>query len=185
MRPRIYPSASYKPPHPVAVKAHSLLVETDLRQPRATRMGRRGWNACYLQRLGTLFHAQEDTGGYGTLGGTETDIQALRLAKEPRPSACPNMVVPQSSKDTFKKACDLLCLDVRNMPLGPGKGGCMPISATGYNDRDAICLVGVFSARYHFLDGRSNRRLLKDRVRALTSSCTWNEAFGGMVIPFP
>src|SRR5208283_1371415 len=127
-------------PHPVAVKAHSLFMETNLGDP-GLFPGTASLERLLVERLGTLFH-HKDAGGYATSGGTESNIQALRLAKVLRPSTCPNVVVPESAHFSFKKACDLLCLEIRNVPLGPDRR-MHADTAAGFIDGNTICLVGV------------------------------------------
>ena len=70
-----------------------------------------------IQRFGNLFHCPE-AGGYATSGGTESNIQALRLAKAcGTTSQHPNVIVPDSAHFSFKKACDILGLEMRRVPL--------------------------------------------------------------------
>ncbi len=50
--------------------------------------------------------------------GTESNIQALRLAKVVKKEVVyPNIVVPESAHFSFRKASDLLCLEMRTVPL--------------------------------------------------------------------
>ncbi len=94
-------------PHPVAVKAHCMFMETNLGDP-GLFSGTASLERLLIERLGTLFHLPE-AGGYATSGGTESNIQALRLAKvQQNEVSYPNIVVPESAHFSFKKASDLL-----------------------------------------------------------------------------
>ena len=55
-----------------------------------------------------------DAYGYATSGGTESNIQALRIAKACRKKEKPNVVLPESVHFSFKKACDMLCLEMHD-----------------------------------------------------------------------
>ena len=74
-------------PHPVAVKAHGMFMETNLGDP-GLLPGTASLERLLIERFGTLFH-MTDAGGYATSGGTESNIQALRLAKALRKAARP------------------------------------------------------------------------------------------------
>ncbi len=106
-------------PHPVAVKAHDLFMETNLGDP-GLFPGTASLERLLIERFGTLFH-KKDAGGYATSGGTESNIQALRLAKALRHASAPNVIIPESAHFSFKKACDILCLEIRSVPLDPDK----------------------------------------------------------------
>ena len=66
-------------PHPVAVQAHCMFMEANLGDP-GLFPGTTSIERLLVSRLATLFHCP-DAGGYATSGGTESNIQALRLAK--------------------------------------------------------------------------------------------------------
>ena len=128
-------------PHPVAVRAHCMFMETNLGDP-GLFLGTAALEKLLIERLGTLFHCTE-AGGYATSGGTESNIQALRLAKALKKEVVyPNIVVPESAHFSFKKACDLLCLEMRTVPLGEdyrmdGQKAAEQI------DKNTVCLVGI------------------------------------------
>src|SRR5512145_2147188 len=97
-------------PHAVAVRAHCMFMETNLGDP-GLFPGTMGLEQLLVSRFASLFHCP-DAGGYATSGGTESNIQALRLAKaHRRETGSPNIIVPDSAHFSFKKACDLLCLE--------------------------------------------------------------------------
>ena len=167
-------------PHPVAVRAHCMFMETNLGDP-GLFSGTAALEKLLIERLGTLFHCTE-AGGYATSGGTESNIQALRLAKALKNEVVyPNIVVPESAHFSFKKACDLLCLEMRTVPLSEdyrmdGQ------KAAEQVDNNTVCLVGIAgTTEYGMIDP------IADLARiAVTHDIFFHvdAAFGGMVIPF-
>jgi len=167
-------------PHPVAVRAHNLFMETNLGDP-GLFPGTSSLERLLIRRLGTLFH-QPAAGGYATSGGTESNIQALRLAKElNKEREKPNVVVPESAHFSFRKACDILCLEMRTVRMDSSMRMDIP-DAESKIDRNTICLVGIAgTTEYGMVDpiadlaGIAADRKIFFHVDA---------AFGGMVIPF-
>lgn len=167
-------------PHPVAVRAHCMFMETNLGDP-GLFLGTSALEKLLIERLGTLFHCPE-AGGYATSGGTESNIQALRLAKALKKEIVyPNIVVPESAHFSFKKACDLLCLEMRTVPLGEdyrmdGQKAAEQI------DKNTVCLVGIAgTTEYGMIDP------IADLARIAGAHDIFfhvDAAFGGMVIPF-
>ncbi|NTV00792.1 MAG: tyrosine decarboxylase MfnA, partial [Methanoregulaceae archaeon] len=72
-------SSMCTPPHPVAVKAHTLFIETNLGDP-GLFPGTASLEQLLVERLSALFRSPEGC-GYATSGGTESNIQVLRIAK--------------------------------------------------------------------------------------------------------
>ena len=167
-------------PHPVAVRAHCMFMETNLGDP-GLFLGTAALEKLLIERLGTLFHCKE-AGGYATSGGTESNIQALRLAKALKKEVVyPNIVVPESAHFSFRKACDLLCLEMRTVPLGEdyrmdGQ------KAAEQVDKNTVCLVGIAgTTEYGMIDP------IADLARIAVAHDIFfhvDAAFGGMVIPF-
>jgi tyrosine decarboxylase/aspartate 1-decarboxylase len=167
-------------PHPVAVRAHGLFMETNLGDP-GLFPGTASLECLLIERLGTLFHLPS-AGGYATSGGTESNIQALRLAKEKRKEiASPNVVVPESAHFSFKKACDILCLEMRTVPLD----STLRMDAEKAEeiiDKNTVCLTGIAgSTEYGMVDPISDlAKIAADQEIFFHVDA----AFGGMVLPF-
>jgi tyrosine decarboxylase/aspartate 1-decarboxylase len=166
-------------PHPVAVRAHCMFMETNLGDP-GLFPGTASLEALLIRRLGTLFHHPE-AGGYATSGGTESNIQALRIAKALNPASHPNVVVPESAHFSVKKACNMLSLEMRTVRLD-GSFRMDAEKAEEQIDKNTIGLVGVAgTTEYGMIDpiaelaGIAEEREVFFHVDA---------AFGGMVIPF-
>jgi tyrosine decarboxylase/aspartate 1-decarboxylase len=66
-------------PHPVAVKAHQMFIETNLGDPGLFK-GTAEIEHLLIARFGSLFN-NAGACGYATSGGTESNIQALRMAR--------------------------------------------------------------------------------------------------------
>jgi tyrosine decarboxylase/aspartate 1-decarboxylase len=166
-------------PHPVAVRAHDMFMETNLGDP-GLFPGTASLEHLLIERFGTLFHNKE-AGGYTTSGGTESNLQALRLAKILAHAKCPNVVVPESAHFSFKKACDILCIEMRCVPLDTNWRMNADLAAEQI-DKNTVCLVGVAgTTEYGMVDPLAY--LAKIAVQHDVFLHV-DAAFGGMVIPF-
>jgi tyrosine decarboxylase / aspartate 1-decarboxylase len=167
-------------PHSVAVRAHCMFMETNLGDP-GLFPGTFSLEQLLISRFATLFHCP-DAGGYATSGGTESNIQALRLARVQRSEcASPNIIVPDSAHFSFRKACDILDVEMRRVPLK--KDYRMDADrAAEQVDKNTIALVGVAGTTEYGM---------VDPIRSLAKIARQHDlffhvdaAFGGMVIPF-
>jgi len=166
-------------PHPVAVKAHKLFIGTNLGDPGLYH-GTASIERLLVERLGTLLHFPEAC-GYATSGGTESNIQALRIAKKLKPVDRPNVVVPESVHFSFEKACEMLGIEMRAAPLDARyRVDCGAVA--GQIDADTVALVGVAgSTEYGMVDP------IDDLGRLAAENDIFfhvDAAFGGLVIPF-
>lgn len=166
-------------PHPVAVRAHNLFIETNLGDP-GLFPGTASLERLLIERIGTLFNLSS-AGGYATSGGTESNIQALRLAKELQKRRRPNVVVPESAHFSFRKACDILSLEMRTARMDRTMR-MDTADAESKLDKNTICLVGIAGTTEYGM---------VDPIRELASIAEErgiffhvDAAFGGMVIPF-
>ncbi len=166
-------------PHPVAVRAHLEFMETNLGDP-GLFPGTASLERLLVERLGTLYHLPGAC-GYATSGGTESNIQALRMARQLAGREKPNVVIPESAHFSFQKACDILCLEMRTVPL------CSdlrmdPVAAAEMIDRNTCCLVGIAgTTEYGMTDPI---RDLSKVAGDLGVFFHVDAAFGGMVLPF-
>ena len=166
-------------PHEVAVRAHCMFMETNLGDP-GLFPGTADLERLLIERFGTLFHLP-DAGGYATSGGTESNIQALRLAKVEKKVACPNVVLPESAHFSFKKACEILDLEMRSVPLGADLRMCPDLAAEQV-DKNTVCLVGVAgTTEYGMVDPIAD---LSEIAIQHDVFLHVDAAFGGMVVPF-
>jgi len=167
-------------PHPVAVRAHCMFMETNLGDP-GLFPGTVALEQLLIRRFGDLFHCA-GAGGYATSGGTESNIQALRLARAGHSGIRrPNIIVPDSAHFSFRKACDILGLEMRRIPLK--KDFRMDADRAAEEvDRNTIALVGVAGTTEYGM---------VDPIACLAKIAYQHDlffhvdaAFGGMVIPF-
>ena len=172
-------SSMCTPPHPVAARAHAMFLETNLGDP-GLFPGTADLERLLVRRLGALTHLPL-AGGYATSGGTESNIQAFRIAKKRKPTRSPNVVVPESGHFSFQKASDILGIEVRAAPLDAEFR--MDVDAVdGLMDKDTIALIGIAgTTEYGMIDPIAH---LSDLALDREVFLHVDAAFGGMVIPF-
>jgi len=172
-------SSMCTPPHPVAARAHAMFLETNLGDP-GLFPGTAALERLLVQRLGALMHLPE-AGGYATSGGTESNIQAFRIAKKRKRTRSPNVVVPESGHFSFQKACDILGLEMRTVPLDAEFRMDADV-IDGLVDNNTVALVGVAgTTEYGVVDPIARlSEIALDREVFLHVDA----AFGGMVVPF-
>ncbi|MCU0628899.1 MAG: tyrosine decarboxylase MfnA [Methanoregulaceae archaeon] len=166
-------------PHPVAVRAHDLFMETNLGDP-GLFPGTASLERLLISRLGTLFH-NPGACGYATTGGTESNIQALRIAKTTAKIPSPNVVIPESAHFSFKKACDMIGVEMRAVPLGRDYRADTDRFMEAV-DSHTCCMVGIAgTTEYGMVDP------IRDLAAAAHKEGIFfhvDAAFGGMVLPF-
>ncbi len=166
-------------PHPVAIRAHNLFMETNLGDP-GLFPGTSSVEQLLVKRFKDLFHA-EHSGGYATSGGTESNIQALRIAREQKKTNTPNVILPESSHFSCKKACDMLGLTMRCVPSD--KDMRMDVTTTAdMIDADTCGIIAVAgTTEYGMVDPIEEIALLADENGIFLHV---DAAFGGLVLPF-
>jgi tyrosine decarboxylase/aspartate 1-decarboxylase len=166
-------------PHPVAVKAHLMFMETNLGDP-GLFPGTASLERLLIERLGDLFHHRE-AGGYATSGGTESNIQALRIAKAQKKVDEPNVVIPETSHFSFKKACDMLGIRMKTVPADRFMRTDIN-QVGGAIDKNTIALVGIAgSTEYGMVDDIAALAAIAEDEDLFLHV---DAAFGGLVIPF-
>ncbi len=172
-------SSMCTPPHPVAARAHAMFLETNLGDP-GLFPGTASLEELLVERLGTLMH-HPCAGGYATSGGTESNIQAFRIAKKLKPVKFPNVVVPASGHFSFQKACDILGLEMRTVPLD-SQYRMDADELDGLVDKNTVALVGIVgTTEYGVVDPIA---ALSDTALDRDVFLHIDAAFGGMVVPF-
>jgi len=166
-------------PHPVAVKAHQMFIETNLGDPGLFK-GTAEIEHLLIARFGSLFN-NAGACGYATSGGTESNIQALRMARALFPGKKANVVLPESAHFSFQKACDILGLETRPIPLDDQYR--MDIGRVeAAIDDETCCLVGIAgTTEYGMVDPI---RELSDLATEHSLHLHVDAAFGGLVLPF-
>ena len=166
-------------PHPIAIEAHKMFIETNLGDPGIFR-GTRELEKKLVRVLGEILH-HPNAVGYVCSGGTEANIQAIRSFRNLRKVDEPNIVVPKSAHFSFDKIGDLLCVEVRKAELDE-EYKVDPTSVESLIDDRTVGIVGIA--------GTTELGQL-DPIEELSKIAVEHgidlhvdAAFGGLVIPF-
>ncbi len=121
-----------------------------------------------------------DAAGYIASGGTESNIQAVRLARNRAETRTPNVVAPASAHFSFRKAAEILGVELRTAPLKMYR---VHLDAIGeLIDEDTVCVVGVAGTTEH---GRVDPiPALAEMAADVDALCHVDAAWGGFVLPF-
>ncbi len=166
-------------PHPIAVRAHDMFLETNLGDP-GLFPGVAELEECVVQMLGEMLGCP-DACGYISTGGTESNIQAIRAARNEASKKNGNIVVPASAHFSFDKIGDLLSLEVRKAELDPELKVDLS-SVESLLDDQTVALVGIAGTtefgQVDPIDG------LAEIARERDIHLHVDAAFGGFVLPF-
>jgi tyrosine decarboxylase/aspartate 1-decarboxylase len=168
-------------PHPIAMKAHRDFIVSNLGDPKLFPGTDSLEQAC-IGMLGGLLHLSSAS-GYITTGGTESNIQALRTARQLKgvdPGSA-NIVLPESAHYSFDKAAQLLGVALKRAPLDDDLKVNVDAMA-GLADKNTIALVAVAgTTEFGQVDPvPAISKLAQDEKLFLHVDA----AFGGFVIPF-
>ncbi len=166
-------------PHPIAVKAHMMFIETNLGDPGIFK-GTKELENKLVRLLGEILH-NPNASGYICSGGTEANIQAIRAFRNLKKVKNPNIVVPKSAHFSFDKIGDLLCVEVRKADLDSEYRVDLS-SVESLIDDETIGIVGIAG---------TTELGQVDPIEELSKIAIENDiylhvdaAFGGLVIPF-
>jgi len=166
-------------PHPLAIKAHTEFIETNLGDPTIFP-GTKELEGGIIAMLGSLLHAP-DACGYITTGGTESNIQALRAARNLSGKAHPNVIVPESAHFSFDKAAEVLGIGLRKASLDE-QLRVDSASVEALIDKNTIALVGIAgTTEFGQIDPIDK---LAEIALSYDLFLHVDAAFGGLVIPF-
>lgn len=166
-------------PDPVGVKAYSMFLESNLGDP-GLFPGTKKLEDEVISMLGELM-GKKDVYGHIITGGTEANLMAMRAARNLTKIDDPEIIVPRSAHFSFKKAAEMLCLDLKMADLDEDYK--MDVSSVEdlLSDK-TVAIVGV----------AGTTELGKiDPISDLSRICLENDiylhvdaAFGGYSIPF-
>ena len=132
-----------------------------------------------VETLGTIA-GLADPAGYITSGGTEANIQAVRIARNRADSDNPNAVAPASAHFSFRKAAEVLGVELRTAPVRDHRADIEAMTALV--DDDTVAVVGVAgSTEYGTVDPIPAIAELAADAGAL---CHVDAAWGGFYLPF-
>ena len=133
-----------------------------------------------------LLHAPVGAGGSTTSGGTETNIMAVKTARdwarEMKPGAArPEMIVPRSAHPSFDKAGHLLGVQVVRMEESPGFVADVDAMARAVNENTVMLVASAPPYPYGETDPVA-------RIASLSQAHgLWmhvDACLGGMILPF-
>jgi tyrosine decarboxylase/aspartate 1-decarboxylase len=165
-------------PHPVAREAAEQFLATNPGDPGTYE------TVAALEReavdaLGEIA-GLPDAAGYVASGGTEANIQAVRIARNRAESREPNVVVPASAHFSFHEAAEVLGVELRVAPLSAYTANLEAVRELV--DEDTVCVVGVAgSTEYGRVDPIPALAEIAGDADAL---CHVDAAWGGFVLPF-
>ncbi|PCR91444.1 tyrosine decarboxylase MfnA [Natrinema ejinorense] len=123
----------------------------------------------------------EEPAGYITSGGTEANIQAIRIARERAASRTPNVVMPESGHFSFQKAADLLGVELRIVPTDDRHRADLEAVRASVDD-DTAAVVGVAgTTEYGRVDPIPE---LGEIAQSVDAALHVDASWGGFVLPF-
>ena len=166
-------------PHPIAVRAHSMFLETNLGDP-GLFPGVADLEERVVAMLGELLGCPNAC-GYVSTGGTESNIQAIRAARNEAGIKNGNIVVPASAHFSFDKIGDLLSLEVRKAEIDRSLRVDLS-SVEGLVDERTVALVGIAgTTEFGQVDPIED---LAEIAEERSIHLHVDAAFGGFVLPF-
>ncbi len=166
-------------PHPIAIRAHEMFLETNLGDP-GLFPGVADLEQQVVRMLGELLGCA-NVAGYISTGGTESNIQAIRAARNEAGRKNGNIVVPASAHFSFDKIGDLLCLEVRKAELDESLKVDLG-SVESLVDNNTVAIVGIAgTTEFGQVDPIEDlAKLASERGIHMHVDA----AFGGFVLPF-
>ncbi len=173
-------------PHPAARRAAERFLATNPGDP-TTFPAVAELEERAIEALGAVA-SLPDPAGYVTSGGTEANVQAVRMARDrhrdltagPGPSPAANVVAPESAHVSVRKAADLLGVELRTVPTREGRADLDALSAAV--DRGTVAVVAVAgSTEYGRVDPVPAVAEIASDAGAL---CHVDAAWGGFELPF-
>ena len=130
----------------VAHEAFGMYIDENALYSRTSYPSLHRYEVEVVDMLLDLLHAPDGAGGSTTSGGTETNIMAVKTARdwarEKNPAATvPEMIVPRTAHPSFDKAAHLLGVRVVRMEKSPGFVADVEAMARAINE-NTIMLVG-------------------------------------------
>ncbi|MFB6307857.1 MAG: tyrosine decarboxylase MfnA [Haloarculaceae archaeon] len=165
-------------PHPAAREAAERFLATNPGDP-GTYETVADLERQVVEALGTIT-GLSDPVGYVASGGTEANIQAMRIARERAEVDRPNVVVPEHVHFSFDKAADVLGIELRRASTDGHRADIEAMA--DLIDEETAAVVGVAgTTAYGFVDPIPAIAELAEDVDAL---CHVDAAWGGFYLPF-
>lgn len=166
-------------PHPAAVAAAMRFLPTNPGDP-STFPTIAAIEEAVVERLGAIAELSEPT-GYVASGGTEGNIQALRIARNAHDIREPNIVVPENAHFSFRKAAELLDVEFRSTAVDEECRADPATIADAADDRTIMVVAVAGSTEYGRVDPIP---AIADFASDHGFHCHVDAAWGGFVLPF-
>ncbi|MCA1812836.1 MAG: tyrosine decarboxylase MfnA [Halobacteriales archaeon] len=164
-------------PHPVAVQAYQMFLETNLGDPAWCRGAQEAERRALASILG-LLHAPGGSDGLLVSGGAEANLTALRIARR---SGLREVILPRTAHFSFLKACDLLDMEPRWAELD-GQFRVDVGSVEAQLGPNTACIVGIAGTTE--LGTVDPIRELGALALEHAAHLHVDAAFGGFALPF-
>ena len=166
-------------PHPAAREAAERFLATNPGDP-GSYPTIADLEETVVSRLGGIT-GLPDPAGYVASGGTEANIQAVRIARERAETRSPNVVMPESGHFSFRKAADVLGVELRIAPVDADLRVNLE-AVKACVDADTALVIGVAgSTEYGRVDPIPELAEIAHDAGALFHV---DAAWGGFVLPF-
>jgi tyrosine decarboxylase/aspartate 1-decarboxylase len=170
-------------PHPLALKAMEMFVETNLGDPGIFQ-GTQNLERKLMRMVGEILH-NPSASGYICSGGTEANIQGIRagrnIVRRKKDVKNPNIVIPKSAHFSFEKIGDILGVEVRRAGLDE-EYKVDVAEVEKLVDENTVAIVGIAGTtelgQIDPIDKLSKLALERELELHVDA------AFGGLVIPF-
>ncbi len=166
-------------PHPAARKAAERFLATNPGDP-GTYPTISALEDDAVSLLGEITELPEPA-GYVASGGTEANIQAVRIARERADSRRPNVVMPESGHFSFQKAADILGVELRIVPTDDDHRADLEAINSSVDDETAMIVGVAGTTEYGRVDPIPALGEIAKDVGALFHV---DAAWGGFVLPF-
>ncbi|MWV40876.1 tyrosine decarboxylase MfnA [Natrialba sp. INN-245] len=166
-------------PHPVAREAAERFLATNPGDPGTYPT----ISALEEEAIATLgeITGLEDPAGYVASGGTEANIQAVRIARERAETRRPNVVMPESGHFSFQKAANLLGVELRVVPTDDRHRPNLEATRASVDDDTALVVGVAGTTEYGRVDPIPE---LGEIARSVDALLHVDAAWGGFVLPF-
>ncbi|QGN06213.1 tyrosine decarboxylase MfnA [Halorhabdus sp. CBA1104] len=165
-------------PHPAARETAQQFLATNPGDPgtyqTVARLEERA-----VELLGEIT-ALDDPAGYITSGGTEANIQAVRIARNYADADEPNVVVPESAHFSFRKAAEMLDVELRDVPTTDYRADVDAV-ADALDDQTVGIVAVAGTTEYGHVDPIP---ALADLAADAGALLHVDAAFGGFFLPF-
>ncbi|RQH03391.1 tyrosine decarboxylase MfnA [Natrarchaeobius oligotrophus] len=166
-------------PHPVAREAAERFLATNPGDP-GTYPTVSALEDEAIERLGEIAGLDEPA-GYVASGGTEANVQAVRIARERADSSRPNVVMPESGHFSFRKAADVLGVELRIVPTDDRHRATVEAVRATVDDDTALVIGVAGTTEYGRVDPIPE---LGEIARSVDAMFHVDAAWGGFVLPF-